>query len=308
MNLLYYIDAIVFVMGTWALFFSFSCTKLGGRFFSQFNGVADRLAITLIIALFTLVGWTKGPITPTGTRPLFNLVMALRTGGLTGDNGVLARKTELETVRAFAEYSETMIQAGSNALAGAMARFDAAEFVLTNNPPEIVYIQSYFPREDPTVGLVNHNLAVLAMTQSSVDDVLSRWVRFSDDLVNAPVLYAEVSLDGASHTRLTEITNTWPNVEIKQGVECVRYDYRLPNSLVGIVLSPDYDLRFGSDENGLQIGAGGLTVTDVNGAEHIAVDGWREMCSGRVQVLYKAGSAVRVLIDGQQVANGVYTL
>ena len=38
MNLLNYIDAIVFVIGTWALFFSFSCTKLGGRFFSQFKG------------------------------------------------------------------------------------------------------------------------------------------------------------------------------------------------------------------------------------------------------------------------------
>lgn len=308
MNLLYYIDAIVFVIGTWALLFSFSCTKLGGRFFAQFKGTVDRAAITLIVSLFVIIGWTKGPITPTGARPLFNLVMALRTGGLTGDNGVLARKTELETIRAFAEYSETMIQAGSNALANAMARFDAAEFALTNNPTEIVYIQSYFPREDPTVGLVNHNLAVLAMTQSTVDNVLSRWVRFSDDLVNPPVLYAEVSLDGALHTRLDEITNTWPNVEIKQGVECVRYDYRLPDSLVGVVLSPDYDLRFGSDENGLQIGIGGLTVTDANGVEHIAVDGWREMCNGRVNVLYKAGSAVRILIDGQQVENGSYIL
>ena len=60
--------------------------------------------------------------------------MALRTGGLTGDNGVLARKTEFETIRAFAEYSDAMIQAGSNALAGAMTRFDDAEFALTNNP------------------------------------------------------------------------------------------------------------------------------------------------------------------------------
>lgn len=307
MNLLQHIDAIAWIIGTWMVLFSLSCTPLGDKFFKQTKCKLHRALICFAVAAFSVAGWTKGPATSMGKKPLFNFVMALRNGGLTGDGGVLARKTELETVEAFVDYTDAMLTSASNSLAASMQRFDTAAFSLTNNPAEVVYIQSFFPREDPTVALTNHNLAVLAMRQAAASNTLSRWVHFSADLASEPTLYAEVCLE-TEWVRLEMITNTWPSTESIQGVDCVRYDYTLPESLVGVVLSPDFDLRFGSEENGLQIGGGGMIITDTNGVDHIGYDGWDTMCNGRVEILYKSGSAVRIDIDGQTVTNGVYIL
>lgn len=307
MNLLQHIDAIAWIIGMWILLFSASCTPLGDKFFKQTKGKLHRALLCFAIAVFTVVGWTKGPMTPTGKRPLFNFVMALRSGRLTGDDGVLAQKTELETIDAFVAYADAMLISASNSLVISMQRFDDAAFTLTNNPAQMVYIQSFFPRDDPTVALTNHNLAVLAMRQATYSNVLSRWVHFSADLASEPTLYAEVTLE-EEYERLGLITNTWPDTVSIQGVECVRYDYGLPDSLIGVVIFPDFDLRFGSEKNGLQIGEGVMIVTDTNGVDHIGYDGWDTMCDGRVDVLYKSGSAIRVDIDGQTVTNGVYVL
>jgi len=305
MILLQYIDALLFVMAAWMLIFSFSCTPWGARLFSSRSRI-DRLFLSLFVAGFVVAGWTKGPVTPEGARPLFNFIMALRGGGITGDDGVLARKAELETIAAYLDYSDAMISSGSNALADANARFDAAEQTLLADTSEIVYIQCFFPRSDPTAALTNHNIAVLAMQQTTVSNVLSRWIYFSDELAQEPTLYAEVDL-GGGWTRLEQITNSWPSTELVQDVPCVRYDYRLPDALSGLVVAPDFDLRFGSELNGLQIGEGGTIVTD-NTGDNLGYDETDNLFNGRVKVHYRSGVAVRVDIDGQTVTNGVYSL
>ena len=196
-----------------------------------------------------------------------------------------------------------MLASGSNIIAASEVRFASAEFALTNNPPELVYLQCFFPRSDPSAGLTNHNLAALAMRQATAGATLSRWVYFSSELAVEPTLYAEVAV-GGDYVRLTQATNTWPATELFDGLPCVRYDYTLPPSMQGLVFSPDFDLRFGSELNGLQIGGGGLIITDENNVSHLGVDATHIMCNGRVEVLYKSGLAVRIRVDGQDIKDG----
>ncbi len=302
------IDIIAWFIITWMIFLVLADSRRGRAWL---QGIADtrlsRTFFTAILASLVLVGWTKGPVVNPSSRHISQFVLALMSGGVRDDSGVVAEQTQLNTISAFVDLAEEMLHTASNELAKTSQRFDALQDQLTNNAQPVVYIQSFFPREDPYVALTNHNLAVLALQQSTSSNVLSRWIYFSDDLVNEPTLYAEADV-GGGYVRLTEITNTYPNTELVDGIECVRYDYDLPDGMQGVVFSPDFDLRFGSAANGLQIGAGGLEMIDTNGVSHIGSDGWSTMCSGRVEVLHAGGVAVKIKIDGNEITNGVYTL
>lgn len=283
-------------------------TRRGRKTFKKLADTRiERMLVSALAAGLIMVGWTKGPVVNPAARHISQFILALVSGGIRDDSGVVAEQTQVNTIAAFVDLAEAMLVNVETELENTSQRFDALKDQLTNNPPPVVYIQSFFPREDPYVSLENHNLAVLAMKQSTTSNVLSRWIYFSDELVTEPTLYCEADV-GGGYTRLTEITNTYPDVEMVDGIDCVRYDYRLPAGMVGVVLSPDFDLRFGSAENGLQIGAGGLEMIDTNSVSHFGSDGWTTMCTGRVEILHAGGVAVRIKIDGVEVTNGVYTL
>lgn len=302
------IDIVIFFIAFFVIVLGVLNSRWGHRATDSFlHTRLDRQITAVFVAAIMMLGWTKGPIVDPSRRHLSQFVMALVTGGIRDDSGVIAEQTQLNTVDAFIQLADNMLVAASNRFVEAGSRIDTLKVQLTNNPPPVVYIQSFYPREDPYVSLTNHNIAVLAMRQSTTSNVLSRWIYFSNELANEPVLYAEADV-GGGYARLTEITNTYPDTVQIDGAPCVRYDYQLPPSLVNVVLSPDFDLRFGSLENGLQIGPGGLEMIDSSSASHMGTDGWITLCDGRVQVLHAGGVAVRVKIDGQTVTNGVYTL
>jgi len=302
------IDILLFFFGTWILLLSLmsrSWAKAGLKKIAATR--VDRVIVSGLVSGIIMVGWTKGPVVNPASRHLTQFIMALVSGGISDESGVVAEVAQVNTIAAFGELAESMLQNASNALAETSQRFDILKDRLTNNPPPVVYIQSFFPREDPYVSLTNHNLAVLAMKQSTVSNTLSRWIYFSDELVSEPTLYCEADV-GGGYVRLNEITNTYPTTELVDGIPCVRYDYALPDGMRGVVFSPDFDLRFGSEQNGLQIGSGGLEMIDSSEVSHMGSDGWITLSDDRVEVLHKGGVAVRIKIDGQEVTNGVYTL
>ena len=302
------IDIVIYFSGAWML--TLAVMSLPAVQW-HLRGIADtrisRMFISALVAGFVMCAWTKGPVVNPESRYISQFVLALVSGGVRDDSGVVAEQTQINTVAAFVDLAEEMLVTASNELVNTSQRFDALKDQLTNNTQPIVYIQSFFPRADPYVALTNHNLAALAMKQSTSGSVLSRWIYFSEALAEEPTLYAEADV-GGGYVRLEQITNSWPSTELVDGVECVRYDYSLPEGMRGVVFSPDFDLRFGSEENGLQIGAGGLEMVDDNNVSHLGANGWVTMCDGRVEVLHKGGVAVRVKINGAEVTNGVYTL
>ncbi|MDA3925197.1 MAG: hypothetical protein PF904_10925 [Kiritimatiellae bacterium] len=302
------IDIILFFILTFVVVLTVLNSRFGKASTDAFlSSRLDRIITAAIVAGIVMCGWTKGPVVNPANRHISQYILALVSGGIRDDSGVVAEQTQLNTVNAYIDLAAAMMTDSSNQFVSASIIFDNLADQLTNNPTPVVYIQSFYPREDPYVSLTNHNLAVLAMTQSSTSNVLSRWIYFSEDLVSEPTLYAEADV-GGGYLRLTETTNTYPNTELKDGVPCVRYDYALPAGMQGVVFSPDFDLRFGSEENGLQIGSGGLEIVDTNNVSHLGADEWISICSNRVEVLHRGGVAVRVKIDGQIVTNGVYTL
>ncbi len=301
------IDIILFFLGTWMLLLSLMSRSWVRDLLKGFaSSRLDRMIISCIVSCIIMVGWTKGPVVNPASRHISNFIISLITGGIRDESGAVAEAAQVETIAAFSELAAAMLTASSNALADVSIRFDDLTDRLTNNAQPVVYVQGFFPREDPYVSLTNHNIAVLAMRQTTVNNTLSRWIYFSDQLVAAPTLYAEADV-GGGYVRLTEITNTYPDTVAIDGIPCVRYDYRLSPGMCGVVFSPDFDLRFGSPENGLQIGAGGIEMI-TNGVSRLGAEGWISICSGRVEVLHKGGVAVRLKIDGQEVTNGVYTL
>lgn len=301
------IDIVLFFIATFLLVLGVLNSRWGRNLTDAFlRSRLDRFITAVFVSVVIMCGWTKGPGVDPARRHISQYVLALVNGGIRDDSGVVADQTKLNTVDAFIQLADNMLVAASNRFDQAGSDIDALKNQLTNNPPPVVYFQSFFPREDPYVSLTNHNIAVLAMRQSTTSNVLSRWIYFSNELANEPVLYAEADV-GGGYARLTEITNTYPEVEMIDGAPCVRYDYELPSSLCNIVLSPDFDLRFGSEENGLQIGSGGLEMID-EGVSHMGADKWATLCDGRVEVLHRGGVAVRIKIDGQIVTNGVYVL
>lgn len=302
------IDIILFFVLTWIIILTLLSTGKGSKLISGFATTRlDRQIVSALVAAIIMTGWTKGPVVSPASRHISQYVLALITGGIRDDSGVVAEQTQLNTVNAFIDLSEAILDDCSNQFVNAAAQFDLLEDKLTNDPPPVAYIQSFFPREDPYVSLQNHNLAVLAMQQTTVSNTLSRWIYFSDQLAAEPTLYCEADV-GGGYLRLNAVTNTYPNTELIDGIPCVRYDYRLPAGMLGVVFSPDFDLRFGSEQNGLQIGSGGLEMIDFAEVSHMGSDTWITICDGRVEVLHKGGVAVRLKIDGQEVTNGVYTL
>lgn len=302
------IDIILFFIATFILVLTVLNSRFGHAATNKFlHTRLDRYFTSALVAAIVMCGWTKGPVVNPASRHISQFILALVTGGIRDESGVVAEQTQLNTVDAFIALSDAMLDDCSNSFVSASAQFDALSDKLTNNAPPVVSIQSFYPREDPYVSLTNHNLAVLAMQQTVYSNTLSRYIYFSNELTTAPSLYAEADA-GAGYVRFTEITNTYPATVQIDGVPCVRYDYRLPEGMQGLVFSPDFDLRFGSDENGLQIGSGGLEMIDTSDTSHLGSSKWITLCNGRVKVLHKGGVAVRVNIDGQTVTNGVYTL
>lgn len=266
-----------------------------------------RAIISLFLAGFLLVGWTKGPIYQQ-SRAVSQFILALVTGGIRDDSGLIAAAAEAETVAAFADYAAAITSAASQTVVNASSQFDDIREAITNDTTPTLYLQCYLPRADHAAGITNHNMSATLMRSRQRDhaSMLSRWIYFSNAPLTAPSTFAEVDV-GGGYLRLESITNSFPDTETVLGLPCVRYDYAVPPGMRGVVLFPDYDLQFGSEQNGLTISSDGVIV-ETPAKTHIGRFGSLFLANGRVEIIHHGGIATSLKIDGETMTNGVYAL
>lgn len=265
----------------------------------------SRAFVGLFIGAITFVGWTKGPVSV--GKHVAQFVVAMSDGSILDESGLIATSTEEDSVEAFADLSVAIHAAASQTVANAYSEFYEVSFLVTNKNREVIYVQSTLPRTDPTQGLTNHNISAFVMrTEMNTDQtVLSRYVWYSEQPLVAPTV-ACVADVGAGDVFFSAITNTFPDTTSISGIDCVRYDFAVPEELRSVVFFPDTELTFGSIDKPLKIGIG-ISV-DVGEDTYLPFTGTDTNFSGRVQIDYKGGIATACRIDGETVTNGVYEL
>jgi hypothetical protein len=272
----------------------FAATRLG------------RCIVGLLVGGILMCGWTKGPVSIGSVKAQF--ITALSGGGIVDGSGLVVTSTEEETVAAFADLTVEIASAASQTVVDASDDFAEVATLVTNTERKVIYIQSTLPRTDPTQGLTNHNISAFVMrTSMSADQaVISRYVWYSAAPLVGPAVVCVVDVGGGD-TTLSEVTNTFPDTVEIDGIDCVRYDYAVPEGLRNVVFWPDQEFTFGSDDNPLEVGIDGVSV-DVGEDTSLPFSGTDSYFKGRVDVVYSGGIATKVYIDGAAVTNGVYEL
>lgn len=266
----------------------------------------DRMVVGLLLGSIIMVGWTKGPAV--GRKHILQFVTALNDGRIVDESGLVVLCTEQQTVAAFADLSVAIANAASQTVVSAAGEFGAVAQLVTNIERKVIYIQSTLPRTDPYQGVINHNISgFIARTSMSEDrSVVSRYIWYSAQPLVAPTVACVVDVGGGD-IKLCAITNTFPQTVEVDGIECVRYDYAVPETLRSVVYFPDTELSFGDKNTPLEVGIDGVSV-DIEGETHLPFKGTDSYFDGRVQVEYAGGMATKVYIDGAAVTNGVYVL
>ncbi len=280
----------------------------GRRVIAPFaNTRLDRFVIGVLLGGIILVGWTKGPITQTGNQ-IAQFITALSNGRIVDASGLVVTSTEEETVAAFADLSLVIANAASGTVVSAAADFAEVAALVTNSTRKLIYVQSSLPRTDPSQGIINHNISgfVVRTAMSSDRSVISRYVWYSAEPLVAPAVACVVDV-GAGDVRLEALTNTFPDTVEISGIDCVRYDYSVPEGLRNVVFFPDAEFTFGSMDTFLEVGIYGVSV-DEQEETFLPFSGTDSCFTGRVDVVYSGGIATRIYIDGVSVTNGVYQL
>lgn len=257
-------------------------------------------ALLLLLSWGTLYGGSK--TMPSGRTVLARFVTALRSGVLLDDSGRIGATAVLAATQAFDRETAAIVAAATNVVAAADSAFAAAAFALTNRNLSVAYIAADLPRAEPH-SHTNHNLAAtIERVGCDGGTNLLAWVWFSEEPAVGPVVSFDASTQDGVWTRLTSVTNSYPDTLDINGVPCVEYRFEVPAGMRGVVFRPEYEVGFGGSREAdyLLVPAGGVLV-ETNAVPLLPYTGWDAACGGafsNLAVRYSGGVAVEAVAVG----------
>lgn len=263
---------------------------------------AWRMAIAVWIACVLTVGGTKGPDGQSGRLSQF--ITALISGQVVDDSGVVARYAEAEAIRYFNLESSNIIAAARDSVTGSVAQIVGMGAALTSTPYICAYIAADLPRAEPRQW-TNHNVAATIERVAQTGGVLRVWVWYSEAPFQVPNVVFDASVSDGTWVTMTPVTNSWPSTEIIAGTPCVRYDFRVPDGMVGTPLRPEYELSFGGyTPSSYLIAPSGGVLISTNGVERLPYTGWVRQWPApwgtNLQVRFSGGIALEAYWMGTQ--------
>lgn len=263
----------------------------------------QRLAVLALLAVLVGYGGDKPQPQPLGI--VLQLLTVLRDGSLKDIRGTVVSGTQAAALDAFAAGAGQIAAALSNVVDA--ARADCVD--LTNQLAQADYSAAYIaldmPRGTPTE--TNHNIMVSFERVAQTSSNLTAWVWFSEPPATNVNVRVQYSVAADLWQGLDCATNHWPATETVNGVECVRYEYCLPEGIAGTPLRPQYEVEFGGFASGefLSVPETGVTVT-VGETEHLPFTGWDTYGTGddALQIRYVGGIAVQATQFGTNYFGG----
>jgi len=266
-------------------------------------GIARRLAglppwqrALAILGLCILVGYGGDKPAPQPAARIYELLAVLRDGSLKDSRGRVVSGTQAAALDAYAGEAWQIAAAMSNIVEA--ARADCID--LTNQLAQADYSAAYIALDLPrgTPAELNHNIMVGFERVEQTPTNISALVWFSEMPATNVNVRIQYSVAEGVWTQLAPVANHWPETEIVNGVECVRYCYALPPAVAGIPLRPQYEVEFGgyADAEYLSVPEEGVTVT-VGAAEYLPYTGWDIYEEGQpdeLRIRYVGGIAVEV--------------
>lgn len=233
-------------------------------------------AAAVFAALVGYGGQKGGPAVPSR---VLELITVLRDGTLTDVSGKVASGVQAKALQQFSDESYRLVQATTNIIEQARLDCIALTNQLSQADYSVAYISLDMPRGVPAEP--NHNIMVgIERMQQSTSNVTA-WVWFSDFPATNVNVRLDYSIREGIWSPLMAVTNHYPATELIGGVECVKYEYAIPEAIAGTPLRPQYEVEFGGflPEEFLSVPDTGVTVT-VGSEEFLPHTGWVTLGDG----------------------------
>lgn len=267
-----------------------------------------RWAVAAAILAAIYVGGTK-PDQPAGRR-VAQLVMVMNDGTVVDPSSVLGRAVQIAAIEAFNEETAIIISNANMIVAAALDDYAMLTNQIAHADYSVAYLGYDFPRANPPE-TTNHNItATIERVSAPGGETLSTWVYFSSQPETNVNLHLQASLAQDTWVDLEPVTNTWPVTEAVGALACIRYDYSIPNGMIGVPLRPHYDVLFGGPGEGqyLNVPDTGVIVSvgETDYAPFTGCDATNAAPFEMLAVEYLGGIAIKATAYGTNYA-GVIT-
>lgn len=263
-----------------------------------------KAAATLGLLVAVLIGGDKpGVVIP--PQDIIEILTLRRDGSLGDVSGRVVPGVQARAVSDYIAASSNLISAADGVIAQAALDCIALTNTLLTADYDIAYLSLDLPRGTPSE--LNHNIMMSFQRVEQSGTTLDALVWFSEMPLTNVSVRVEYSLAQDQWGELSAITNSYPDTEIVDGVECIRYRYALPAGIAGTPLKPQYEISFGGYQPGqyLSVPEEGVVVS-VGDVDHIPYTGWDDYSSGTNSLLvrYVGGIAVEAIVDGITIKGG----
>lgn len=256
--------------------------------------VWQRMAFLLALAAVVMYGGSK-----TTPKPLLEILTVLRDGTLVDLSGKVASGQQARAIKAFIEQIDDELSVADGVIE--QARQDCMELIqqLETADYSVAYISLDLPRGVPAEP--NHNIMVTFERVEQSGDLLTAHVWFSETPASAVNVHVEYSIVDGQWGLLAPLSNSYPDTEQVNGIDCYVYEYEIPQSIVGVPLKPQYEIEFGGFAEGqwLSVPESGVVV-EVDDVPHVPYTGWDDFEIGDdlLRVRSVGGIAVEAVYNG----------
>jgi hypothetical protein len=256
--------------------------------------VWQRAALLLALAAVVMYGGSK-----TLPQPILELLTILRDGTLVDLSGKVASGQQARAIKAFIEQIDDELSVADGVIEQARLDCVALTNQLETADYSVAYISLDLPRGIPSEP--NHNIMVAFERVEQSSTLLTAYVWFSETPVTNVNVHVEYSIAEGIWALLSPLSNSYPDTEQVNGIDCYVYEYEIPQSIVGVPLKPQYEIEFGGFTEGqwLSVPESGVVV-DVDDVSYMPYTGWDEFEDGEdlLRVRSVGGIAVEAVYNG----------
>lgn len=256
--------------------------------------VWQRTALLLALAAVVMYGGSK-----TTPKPLLEILTVLRDGTLTDLSGKVASGQQARAIKSFIEQIDDELDIADGVIEQARLDCIALTNQLATADYSVAYISLDLPRGIPSEP--NHNIMVAFERVEQSNDLLTAHVWFSETPATNVNVHIEYSIAEGQWTLLAPLSNSYPDTEQVNGIDCYVYEYEIPQSIVGVPLKPQYEIEFGGFTEGqwLSVPESGVIV-DIDDVSYVPYTGWDEFEDGDdlLRVRSVGGIAVEAVYNG----------